>query len=858
MKPHRLLSFVLFLSALLISVSSWAQTDNEGFDVPGTEHILNSQLWTFAKGTPYSSIQPYLRETHLRSQLSESDQLALPTGWKIRPAGTQVELGRLPYDAIFYNDKLVVLNNGDYYKEPQEISVVDVEGAEVVKTIKLNSIFPSACVGPDGNLYVSGGYDSQVYMIDKNFDVKQTFKLNGYVAGICPIDETHLAVVYLTSENAAKQYGKGKIAILNLETGSVVKEADAGYFPYAVAYSSGKLFVSVLGEDKLDVFSKDLKLEKSLKVGKGPWNMTVDRKYLYVVDQNSDEITVVDCVSDRTVRRISLSEKGMKYGAAPTSCAISGDRIYVSLATVNAVAVLNLASGKLLGFIPAGWYTTNVVVGGGKVLILSAKGIHARRPNPNGPQPIKGRGGPDYVLNLLKGALSIVPENAIPSHLSSWTKEVEDGSPLYSPAEGLKLPIKHVFYFIRENRTYDQVLGDLGKGNGDSTLTLFGEPITPNAHKIAGEFVDLDNYFADGEISVLGHSFTTSGYASPFLELLGNIDYSGRYRGYPFGTVPAVFSPAYIWDDLNAERVSYRIYGEPYYLSTGAYRVIAESFGVNSPLSKKFYDQSVRLAWSVDRGRDFSEFAPKYYKNSHSESEISGLLRTESFGGEISRIFVGDNSLLDAFRTNDKFRERFAEFLFHYAFNYYSWDLKYSDLRRFEGWREDFQYQLQHSIVPSFEYIWLPNDHTAGTNPNYPNPYQLVSENDAALGLFLKTISHSSIWKNSLVLVEEDDAQNGPDHVDATRTVALAAGPYVKRDIVVHDRYDQISMLRTIELILGLKPLNLGDALAVPMFGIFTKKPDYSPYIPAEPSSELMTSDKQLYHELMGDQGGSQ
>ncbi|MCL4539399.1 MAG: hypothetical protein M1378_07330, partial [Bacteroidetes bacterium] len=413
-----------------------------------------------------------------------------------------------------------------------------------------------------------------------------------------------------------------------------------------------------------------------------------------------------------------------------------------------------------------------------------------------------------------------------------------------------------VFYIIKENRTYDQILGDLGRGNGDSTLTLFGQAITPNEHKIAGTYVDLDNYFADGEISVLGHSFTTSGYASPFLELLGNIAYSGRYEGYPFGTVPAVFSPAYIWDALAAKGVSYKIYGEPYYLSTAAHRVIDETFGANSEMAKKFYAQSMELAASVDRGKEFSDFVRKYYEESHTPGEISKLLLTSDFGEGISKIFVGDNSLYEAFKSKPQFREKFADFLAHYAFDYYTWDLKYSDLRRFEGWKTDFDYLLHRDRVPSFEYIWLPNDHTAGTNPNYPNPYQLVSENDAALGLILKTISHSPIWKSSLVFVEEDDAQNGPDHVDATRTVALAAGPYVKRDVVVHDRYDQLSMLRTIEVILGLDPLNLGDALAVPMFGIFTKTPDFKPYTPATPSARLMKSDRELYDQLTNSTGG--
>ena len=852
-----LLTFAL--SVLLVSLSfpryTCAQDDDKGFDVPGTEHMLNSELWTFAKGTPYSSIESYLERAHALSGESQSNEISLPTGWKIAPAGTQVELGRFPSDAVFYNGYLVVLNSGDYWKEPQELSVVDVKEAKVTKTVKLSSIFPSACVGEDGYLYVSGGYASEVYRIGKDFSVEHTYGVNGYASGICAVDGNHVAVAYLTANDSEGKYGKGKIATLNTESGQIENEAEVGYFPYSVAYADGKIFVSVLGEDKVEIFSKGLKLAATLTVGKGPGNMTVDGNLVYVVNQNSDAVSVINAATDRVVKKIDVSIKGFHKGAAPTSCALVGKMLYVSEATTNAVSVFNRLTGEFLGCIPAGWYPTKVLVHGGNVITISAKGIHARRPNPNGPQPVKGKGGPDYVLNLLKGAASIVPVSAVESHLKSWTEFVVDGSPLYSPAEGIKIPIKHIFYIIRENRTYDQILGDLGRGNGDSSLTLFGESITPNGHRIAREFVDLDNYFADGEISVLGHSFTTSGYASPFLELLGNLAYSDRYKGYPFGTVPAVFSPSYIWNALQRKKVPFRIYGEPYYLSTAAYAVIAETFGVGSEMARKFYAQSMNLAWVTDRGKQFSDFAAKYYGDSHSPQGLSKLLLNNDFGTGISKIFAGDESLYEACRTNAKFRSRFADFLSHYAFNYYTWDLNYSDLNRFRAWDEDFKYLVRENRVPAFEYIWLPNDHTGGTNPNYPNPFQLVSENDAALGLILKTISHSPVWKNSLVLVEEDDAQNGPDHVDATRTVALAAGPYVKRDAVVHDRYDQLSMLRTVEVILGLDPLGLGDALAVPMFGIFSKTPNFEAYNPANPSSHLMDSDFQLYKTMNNGKG---
>ena len=459
------LALLMVLSVLVLMASNvipcQAQDDDEGFDVPGTEHLLNSQLWAFAKGTPYSSMQAYLQKQHTLSRQSEPTEMSLPTGWKLAPAGVQVELGKFPADAIAYRGRLVVLNTGDYWHEPQELSVVDIKKARVVKTVKLTSIFPSACIGGDGYLYVSGGYASQVYRIDRNFDVARTYAVKGYASGVCSVDANHLAVAYLTADDEAGRYGKGKIAILNLKSGRVEREATVGYFPYSVVCADGKIFVSVLGEDKVAIFSKHLKPEARVTVGRRPGAMTADGKFVYVANQNSDSVSVIDAATDRVVRSIKVAAKGTRYGAAPTSCSVEGNKLYVSEATLNAVAVLSKTTGKLFGYIPAGWYPTKVLVHGGNVITISAKGIHARRPNPNGPQPVPGKGGPQYVLSLLQGAASIVPERSVGVHLRRWTKSVAEGSPLYSSEKGLKLPIKHIFYIIRENRTYDQILGDL-------------------------------------------------------------------------------------------------------------------------------------------------------------------------------------------------------------------------------------------------------------------------------------------------------------------------------------------------------------------------------------------------------------
>src|SRR5207248_8264484 len=285
---------------------------------------------------------------------------------------------------------------------------------------------------------------------------------------------------------------------------------------------------------------------------------------------------------------------------------------------------------------------------------------------------------------------------------ANWTKQVENGSPLYSPVTGFNLPIHHIFYIIKENRTYDQVFGDLKRGNNDPSLTIFGRSVSPNHHALAEGFVTLDNFYADGEISVLGHSITTSGYASPFVEWLGNASYSSRFKGYPFGTVPAVTSPAYLWDELDARKVDYRIYGENYFLYTRAFRIINETFGAESELARKFYDQVMVFSTKGDRGNDFYKFAEPYYGQANTPEDALRLLEKPEFARAFSNYLIGDESISQAMLKNPALRRKFAEFLYRYPFNYRSWDLTYSDIDRVQAWREDFAHELQSGKVAQF------------------------------------------------------------------------------------------------------------------------------------------------------------
>src|SRR5437899_7543654 len=237
------LAFIATALILFLSVAVTAQERQRRVDDPDDQEDLNRELWEFAKHTPYDSILPYVAEAQRRSRANENAEVELPTGWRIAPAGTQVEVGRLPYEMVQFQGKLVVLDTGYYYQEPQAVSIVDPQTAQVIKTIRLNSLFPSATVGLDGDLYISGGFDQKVYRVDKNFEVVREYKVGGFVGGLAPVDAEHLAVAYMaTQKNGTGGFVGGGLGMLSTSAGTIAKEIKAGYYPYTVRYLDGKLF----------------------------------------------------------------------------------------------------------------------------------------------------------------------------------------------------------------------------------------------------------------------------------------------------------------------------------------------------------------------------------------------------------------------------------------------------------------------------------------------------------------------------------------------------------------------------------------------------------------------------------------
>jgi hypothetical protein len=429
-----------------------------------------------------------------------------------------------------------------------------------------------------------------------------------------------------------------------------------------------------------------------------------------------------------------------------------------------------------LGFIPVGWYPTSVRVtpDGHHLLVSNGKGVISKA-NPNGPQPgRKSRAEtlPQYIAELLHGTLSVIDlpsREAFEKQLVADSVEAYRCSPLKPDATvsatrpddspiplkpGDPSPIKYCFYVIKENRTYDQVLGDMKEGNGDTNLCLFPEEVSPNHHQLAHEFVLFDNFYADAEVSADGHEWTMGAYATDFVEKSWPLQYGHDSRKkyvYPAEGVVTMATPAggYLWDRAAEAGVSYRSYGE----------FVANGKTPDDP----------------------------------------AVPRVKALRGHIDEKYRGfDLEYPDAKRA-----DRFLE-----------------ELKRFEG----------EGDMPRLQVVRLPGDHTFGVRLDKRTPSACVADNDAALGQIVEGISHSPFWSQTAIFVLEDDAQNGADHVDAHRTLGFVVSPYAKHHAVDSTMYSTSSMLRTIELILGLKPMSQFDAAATPMFNAFQSTPDVRPY----------------------------
>lgn len=712
-----------------------------------------------------------------------------PLGYRVTPAGTQTALGDLPLGLALSPDgsMLLATNNG---QGVQSLQVVDAATSQVTQTIRYRSpksLFAGLAFSPDGTTaYASGGGDELVHTysvadgaltegvpIALPLTNPAGMKVNLYPAGLAATPDGSALVVADHLGDAA--------SVVDLATDTVSTVA-VGHAPYAVAVSadSTTAYVSNQGGNTvsvLDLTSGAPTVRATLTVGTHPNALLLHDATLYVADGDSDEVSVVDVTSDTVTRTIDLAPYvGAQVGSNPTGLALSSDdaTLYVTNSGNNDVAVVDTATGTVQGLIPTGWYPSAIVSTPTKLYVANAKGLGAGPNNgPGHPDPtsITPTDRSQYVGSMMVGTLSTVALPVPADQLSTWTQTVgtNDGfanADSSSPSQ----PIKHVIFVVQENRTYDQVFGSLGKGNGDPSLNLFGDESAPNQRALQRQFVTLDNFYADAEVSAQGWNWTVAANSNSYSESLWPADYSDRHAPYPSDGVDPATAPnrdpanAYIWDRLAEAGVSFRNYG--------------------------FY---------VSRTNDSQMVAADPVLDENTDHNYLGF-----------DLHCPDNP--------DTFLPRAA-----YC------------TPRITEWQNEFDQYVRNGNLPTVEFVRLPNDHTAGTDPGMPTPQAYVADNDLALGRLVDSVSHSRYWHDTVILVTEDDAQNGPDHVDAHRTISQVVSPWSQTGAVDSTFYSTASMLRTIENIVGVRPMTQFDTYSTPMTAAFTAHPDDRPYLAVVP-----------------------
>jgi len=763
----------------------------------------------------------------------------LVTGKRLSPLGRQTDVGSFPANAVLSPDGRFAIISDAGARE--SLSVLRASDGSLVSRLDWNGPSPTfpgkkralyfgLVCGQTRNgetpVYASRGAEGTVSVLSLGSDgtlrdtgrVLREFVGNAtappFIAGLALSDDgTRL---FAANNSANPQDGmRGSLLVFNTQTGALERQIALPEYPFAVALAkSGRVYVTSEARGVVCVVDvANGKLLKTIATGAQPTGLLLDRSQnrLFVSNAGSDTLSVIDTRTNRVAQTTLLrpdTARGLP-GATPLGLCLSPDesRLYVALADMNAVAVVDARAGRLEGFLPCGWYPTTPLVSrdGKRLLVANAKGVKVRNPN-NRPVPgIQSR--PQYIQNIIEGTVSAI-DLAQTKNLSSLSARViANNRGLASKDKAFVNPgIKHVFYIIKENRTYDQVLGDLRSGNGDSSLTLFGREVTPNLHALAERFALLDNFYCCAEVSGDGWNWSTGGMASEYVSRNVPHNYGGRVRPYDFeGTnngvavdrfgAPDVARPpgGYLWDLCASHKVSLRNYGF-FTDDLKIPRTLPEegTTGLdNSPTKRALIGHS---------DADFRQFDLRY-----PDSDAKRVLGLSPAFGE--RATYGSHA----------------------------------DPSRVSAWKREFQGFIRNGNLPALSMIRLGRDHTVGTVPGLPSPRAMVADNDYAVGQVVEAISHSPYWKSSAIIIVEDDAQNGYDHVDAHRSTAYVISPFVETGTHYSRFGNTDGALKTIEAILGLPPMTMYDAIAAPL-DVFGRIPsNAAPFQAILPSRKIIS-----------------
>jgi YVTN family beta-propeller protein len=749
------------------------------------------------------------------------------------------------------------------------IFVFDLRGAAPVKQQVLR--VPNSYVGlawaPDGKqFYVSGGQDDNVHIFAQEIGrwaeplspVSLGHKTGLGIAdrGETKITPLHpmVAGVAISPDGKlllAANYQNDSVSLLDLATKSVIAELDlrpgkvnpaqkgvpGGEYPYGIVFAGNeKAYVSSLRDREIIALNVKpaLTIISRIKTHGQPGKLIVNRAgtLLFAAADNSDSVVIVDTAKDRAVAEIKTtappgtlaSRSGFK-GSNPNSLALSPDEktLYVTNSGTNSVAVIALDKDKdsddsrVIGLIPTGWYPTSVSVSKSGATLYVVNGKSVPGPNPKAcrttlstvtdDRPCAATG--QYILQLEKGGFSVIPRpDAV--ELRELTQQVARNNHFAAPAEDpksrrlfafLRQRIKHVIYIVKENRSYDQVLGDLEKGNGDPSLTLFPEAITPNHHDLARYFVTLDNFYDSGEVSGVGWNWSTAARTTDLVERTIPLNYAARGMTYD---VEGLNRNINVGLDSSHDRNTEKLDDAEDQLP-GHADVAAPDGPEDESGAGYLWDAALRSSLTVRNYGFFIDLS--HYSIIPGADPPIPLLHDPAASG--TRVAAATKANLQQL-TDPYFR---------------GFDQRFPDYWRFKEWEREFDGYVTRNDLPSLELVRLPHDHLGlfdeavdGVNTVETE----IADNDYAVGLLVEKVAHSKYAKDTLIFIIEDDAQNGPDHVDAHRSIAFIAGPYVKQRALISRRFNTVTLLRTMEEVLGIKPLGLNDALQPPMADVFS------------------------------------
>jgi YVTN family beta-propeller protein len=684
-------------------------------------------------------------------------------------------------------DRVVVLLNG--WRE-HGIEVVDRASGKILQKIPLPSVFIGLAFAPDSrSLYVSGGDEDAVYRFDWRNGVASfgdTIRLAAKEKGK---DGTRYPAGLAISPNGRTLYVAenlgDSVAVVDLVAKRVVQRLPTDRYPYGVVVNqNGEVYVSAWDGWTVSVFSAGadgtLSSGTKVRVGRHPSAMALNRdgSLLYVASGSTDKISVVSTRSRSVVGTLDDRVPAkVGEGSTPNALVLSADgrRLFIAEADNNAVAVFDVSGtgGTLLGRIPVGWYPSAVALDGSDLIVVNGKGRGTRSNvnhwQPGQPQPPHT---PDYTLGQINGTLTVVPVPNLGAQLAAYSARVASANGWNAPnVERRYPPFEHVIYIIKENRTFDQVFGDLPQSDGDTSLVFFPRAVSPNHHALAERFGIFDRFFVNAEVSPDGHNWSTSAYVTDYAEKTIPSHYSNHGRTYDYqgtnrNTITdddvAEASSGYLWNLAARAGITYRDYGE----------FVVESDDVpaaNTPV-----------------------------RTTPTKSALVGHTNTA----------------------------------------YSGWNLDIPDQARVDVWLSDFNEFVRTGQLPALEIMTLPNDHTSGAHAGRPTPRAYMADNDLALGRIVEALSRSPYWKNTAVFVLEDDAQDGPDHVDSHRSPMLVISAY-NRGKVFHRFANTTDVVATIEDILHLDRMSQFDNYSRPLREIWEATPDLTPYTPLHSSVPL-------------------